>query len=229
MKNEWPTLRQWDLGFRWRKYTLRDDGLHVIRGSLFGRNESVFRYENIGFDEAKESVRSLWPLIPCTLFILFAIFATISKLNGGNVADSAIPIHLSVAFVFFVVFQAMCTRYLYLSNYDESVHVDFLRSQFGKKKLRAFIDKLHVYQVDYFLDNRFDLNYYDSIEEYLSNIKRRFPKTVYLDLVEEKAKTRAAIHFSSKEKRSIGFSLPDREIDEFGTDDKIDVDDSPTG
>lgn len=147
---EYMTFKQLDINLSRFKYIVEDTGIRITNKKLFSSvTERFVSFEDIGSKIIKERERKLEWLIPSVLFLFFALYVFIKRINGGKVGDGAEVAHLSISFVFFVIYAFTRKNRLFLVKDEEESGIEFAGTKIYEKRLKQFIKQLLKRRDDY--------------------------------------------------------------------------------
>ena len=137
------TFRQLDFKLDFSKYGIEENGLRIIKRKIFSSKvESFIEFENIGTEIREEKNRKFVWLCFSILFLILSISVFIKRSNGGKVGNGAEIFHLTISFLFFLVYQIR-SKYQLCLRYDTYTdRIEFNGPAFYRRRLKRFIKQL---------------------------------------------------------------------------------------
>ena len=154
-------LKQFDINFSLFHYIIEDTGIRLIKKRIASSSDTFVDFEDIGSKIIRENSRKLLWLILSFLFATIAISVFVKRMNGGRVGNGAEVFHLTISFIFFVIFLLTRKKIIFLVQPDNTNSIEFIASMGNKEKVENFIqDLLHS-------RNKYLLDKYSQLDEFL--------------------------------------------------------------
>lgn len=144
--------RQYDFNFDRFTFRITETGLQILRKRFASGSETFIEFEEIGSKVIKErSAKILW-LILSGLFLFFAVWVFVRRLNNHSVGDGAEIVHLCISAAFLLVYLVTRKNILYLAQTDNTGAIEFINRKVYRKSLEAFMAQLLEARNRYLLD-----------------------------------------------------------------------------
>jgi len=135
------------------KYIIEGHGLRIIKKRIFSSTEFI-KFEDIGTEIIKEKDRKFVWLGFSVLFLIISSGVFINRVRGIKVGNGAEIFHLSVSFLFFVVYQIRSKNKLILYHDAYTNRIVFNQAVLYRKRLNSFITQL-LQKREIYLTNKY--------------------------------------------------------------------------
>ena len=163
-------FNQFDTNFDRFKYTIKDNGVRLIKKRMGSGSDTFVEFEDIGSKIIIEKSRKLIWLILCLLFLIFAILVFVKRLNGGLVGNGAEIFHITTSMFFLFVFFLTKKNIIYLAQSDNTNAIEFIGTKRYKQKVDDFIKELLQRRDQYLIEKYSALNEFLPYNQQYNNL-----------------------------------------------------------